>query len=252
MSSILLATTHRFATGIPRNGLQLHLDANNSNSYSGSNNTWRDISGNNRNFSLQNKDFRNSGGIKYFDTWGMKITGPASNSFGINNNSGFTIIVVCRPADTSATGGRHLSSSFCWLGATGNRRGISTHIPWDENVWLDLGNGGGGSPSQHRLNGDMSGFLNSWSMFTFRSNASNSSATAFRSIYGNLSPIASTTIPDADLNLSRTGARIAYGDGGGNSTWNARLGSFIVYNRSLSGAELAGIYHELKPLYGLP
>ena len=250
----LSITTLYNANAIPQNGLQLHLDPNNSTSYPGTGNTWYDISGNNRHFSLQNRDFRNSGGIKYFDTWNMKITGPASNSFGINNNSGFTFIVACRPSNTSASGGTHYSKSFCWMTNQGNGRGIFSHIPWSSQyIWLDIaGMGDGSDPSSHRLSGTMSNYFNAWHLFTFRSNAANSSSTALRSIYVDSTSLATTTIPDADLNLNSQGARIAYGEDGGNSEWDARLGAFLVYNRSLSDAELARVYAELKPTYGLP
>ena len=54
---------------INTNGLVLHLDANNSSSYSGSGNTWNDISGNNYHVNFFNSvQFRNTNETipKYF------------------------------------------------------------------------------------------------------------------------------------------------------------------------------------------
>ena len=259
MSSILLAATNTFGPVIPRNGLQLHLDPNNSTSYPGTGNTWYDISGNNRDFTLTNRDFRNSGGIKWFDTWGMEIDGPASNSFGINNNSGFTIIVVCRPKRDAEGGGTHGSYAFNFHtnNGPGYGRGIQTHLPWtdSEGPWAVFDIGGDYSGADHRLYFNMDSYINSWTMFTFRSTAGNSTSTALRTIYANLTSKDSTTTPDADLDLTSTGMKIAYGyksSGLAGSTWNARLGSFLVYNRSVSDAELTQIYNNLKPTYGLP
>jgi len=40
-------------------------------------------------------------------------------------------------------------------------------------------------------------------------------------------------------------------NGGNSSTWNARLGGFIVYNRGLSDSEITYNYNVLKSKYGL-
>ena len=73
---------------IVTDGLILHLDASNSNSYSGSGNTWNDLSGNNNDVSLQNagsisfdsnENFFNTGNTGYFTkTNGNNI--PTGNS----------------------------------------------------------------------------------------------------------------------------------------------------------------------------
>jgi len=57
-------------SGIPTSGLELHLDAADSNSYSGSGSTWSDISGNNRHFNVSASAFVSTG-IKHFDFTGQ-------------------------------------------------------------------------------------------------------------------------------------------------------------------------------------
>lgn len=51
---------------IPSSGLELHLEADNASSYSGSGTTWTDISGNNRHWNVSASGFVSSG-IKHFD-----------------------------------------------------------------------------------------------------------------------------------------------------------------------------------------
>ena len=62
-------------------GLVLHLDARDTNSYSGSGNTWNDLSGNNYNATINGATFNSNGKYFYFD---------GSNDY-INTNKTFTI-----------------------------------------------------------------------------------------------------------------------------------------------------------------
>lgn len=55
---------------IPSSGLELHLDAADSNSYNGSGTTWSDISGNNRHWNVSANSFVSTG-IKHFDFSGQ-------------------------------------------------------------------------------------------------------------------------------------------------------------------------------------
>ena len=55
---------------IPTSGLEIHLDAADSNSYSGSGSTWYDLSGNNRDWNVNQSSFVSSG-IKHFDFTGQ-------------------------------------------------------------------------------------------------------------------------------------------------------------------------------------
>jgi len=80
---------------IVTDGLVLHLDAGDSASYPGSGTTWTDLSGNGRNFTWNSTPSFTSGSIPYFSTLGNRCTGPASNSFGIDNTSGYTIFLIC-------------------------------------------------------------------------------------------------------------------------------------------------------------
>ena len=78
-------------------GLVLYLDASNEKSYPGTGSTRFDISGNGRNCSwVSTPSVGTDTGVKYFTTLGNRCLGPASNSLGINNTSGYTIFLVVK------------------------------------------------------------------------------------------------------------------------------------------------------------
>ena len=58
----------------------LHLDARNTNSYSGSGNTWSDLSGNNYNATISGATFNSNGKYFYFDG-SSHITIPIEEGF---------------------------------------------------------------------------------------------------------------------------------------------------------------------------
>jgi hypothetical protein len=114
-------------------GLQTYLDASDSRSYSGSGTAWNDLSGNNRTFNFASTPTYNSGAIKSFGST-VQCLGPASNSFGINNSTGYTIFITLNQNSLTST------SAFKFYGSVGNTRGIFSHCTWsDGNINIDLG-----------------------------------------------------------------------------------------------------------------
>lgn len=77
---------------ISRDGLILCLDAGNPRSYSGSGTDWRDISGNNNNFTLQNASAYNSSGPKYMDFNGSY--GCAVTASGVDTTFSGTVTAI--------------------------------------------------------------------------------------------------------------------------------------------------------------
>jgi hypothetical protein len=59
--------------------------------------------------------------------------------------------------------------------------------------------------------------------------------------------LTTNTATAVDINLTSTGADLGGTDEG--STWNARLGGFIVYNRGLSDDEITITVNALKSRY---
>ena len=224
---------------IVANGLVLCLDAANTKSYPGSGTTWTDLSGNGRNFTWNSvPSFTSDGAKSYFSTLNNRCTGPASNSFGINNTSGYTIFLVSMQNALVAT------AAFKFYGAAG--RGIFSHCTWvDDTVYFDQGGCCGGDTRTNVA----SGGSQTWNIWTFR-RFTNSST---RSISKNGVTLTTNTNTAADINLSSTAIDLGSSDeyGGNSSTWNARLNSFYVYNRGLSDLEIQQNFNALRGRFGI-
>lgn len=223
---------------IVTDGLVLALDAGNAKSYPGSGNTWYDLSGNGRNFNWVSSPSFTSGSRPYFSTLGNRCTGPASNSLGINNTSGYTIFLICEQNALVAT------AAFKFYGSAG--RGIFSHCTWSNDyVYFDQGGCCGGDT---RTFVD-SGGSQTWNIWTFR-RFTNSST---RTISKNGTTLITNTNTAVDINLSSTGVDVGSSDesGGNSSTWNAKLGGFVVYNRGLTDDEILITANALKPRFGI-
>jgi hypothetical protein len=221
-----------------KDGLQLYLDAGNTSSYPGSGNTWYDLSGNNRHFTLNTPSFT-SGSIPYFSTLGRSISGPESNSFDITDTAGYTIYLIMY--NNSSTN----SGAFKFYGSGGLNRAIFAHCPWsDGNIYFDQG-GSGGSDIRTYVSG---GTMNAWNIITFRRNGYRQ-----RQIIKNNTVLTTNVDLAANLNLNTTSVTLGSSDeyGGTSSTWDARIGHFIVYNRALSNYELSYNHNLLKVRYGI-
>jgi len=223
-------------------GLVLYLDAGNPKSYSGSGTVWNDLTGNNRNFTWNTTPtFTSDGLASYFSTNGKKCTGPASDSFGINNTSGYTVILVAMQnalVDSSAF--KFYSSGGAANASTS--RGIFSHCTWsDNNVYFDQG----GCCNADTRTSVASGGSQTWNMWGFR-RVTNSST---RHILKNGVVLATNTNAAANINLTTTGV-----DLGGTSegtTWNARLNAFLAYNRDLSNDEMVQNFNVIRKRFGL-
>ena len=219
---------------IVRNGLSCLLDAGNSDSYPGSGTSWFDISGNNRHFTWSSApSFSYENSLAYFNTTTRTCTGPASNSFGINNTSGYTIMVACK--NNSLVN----SSAFQFYGSDNSGlnefRGIYTHIPVNNIVYFDQG---GCCSSTKRLSVSVTN-TTSWNIWVFKKDSNN------RKIFRNSSTIASTTTASANIDLLSTNVRV------GDNLWDTRLQSFFVYNRGLTDLEILQNYNALKGRFSL-
>jgi len=228
---------------IVTDGLALCLDAGNTKSYPGSGTTWTDLSGNGRNFTWSSSPSYTSGSIPYFSTLGNRCTGPASNSFGINNTSGYTIFLI------SMQNALATSSAFKFYknnASSSAGRAIFSHCTWNNDiVYFDQG-GCCGSDTRTNV---ASGGSQTWNIWTFR-RIDNSST---RSISKNGTTLVTNTASATTIDLDSRGVHLGGSDeyGGSSSTWNARLGGFIVYNRGLTDNEISTTVNGLKKRYGI-
>jgi hypothetical protein len=225
---------------IPVDGLQLRLDSTDPESYSGSGSTWNDISGKNRNFSWVSTPSFTTGTVPYFSTLGNRCVGPASNSFEITNTSGYTVFLVMLQNSLVAT------SAFKFYSSNSGGRGIFTHSTWsDDVIYFDQG----GCCNADTRTSVGSGGVSSWTILTYQRDTNGST----RRIYKNGSVIATNTSGAANINLSSTAVDLGSSDeyGGNSSTWNARLGGFIVYNRGMDASEISAVYSGIRSRYGI-
>ena len=235
-----------FVPPIVTDGLVLHLDAGVSASYPGSGTTWTDLSGNGRNFTWVSSPSYTSGSIPYFSTLGNRCTGPASNSFGIDNTSGYTIFLICmQNALVNTAAFKFYKNNLS--GSSG--RGIYSHCTWgDDIVYFDQG----GCCNADTRTQVASGGSQTWNIWTFRRFTNSSTRTISKNGNTLITNTAAATTIDLDGRAVDLGSTDEYGGNGGNSsTWNARLGGFIVYNRGLTDDEISTTVNVLKPRYGL-
>lgn len=228
---------------IVKDGLTLHLDAGISDSYSGSGTTWFDLSGNGRNFTWFTTPSYTTGSIPYFSTLGNRCTGPASNSFGIDNTSGYTIFLISEQNALVATA----AFKFYRADASSSTgRGIFSHCTWsDDNIYFDQG----GCCNSDTRTFVASGGSQTWNIWAFRRFTSSST----RSISKNGTTLITNTATAATIDLDSRGVDLGSSDeyGGNSSTWNAKLGGFMVYNRGLSDDEITQNVNSIKNRYGL-
>lgn len=220
---------------IARNNLVLALDARNAKSYPGSGTTWYDLSGNGRNFTWSTATWDSEG---YFSTSSGQIaTGPASNSFGINNSSGYTIFLAFKT--NAATN----NAAFKFVGSGTYNRGIFLHPGWtNDTLYFDQG---GCCNSDQRLTYFNSNVISSvYNVVTLRSTV------ATRSIFYNGVKVSNTTTTAANINLTSTGVMLgnvsdeAY-------TWNGNLAAFYVYDTGLTDDECIQTHIALKSRFGV-
>lgn len=220
--------------GITGNQLQVYLDASDSRSYPGSGTTWYDISGNDRDGTWSSVDHRGT----YFEANGRSCSGPASNSFGIDNTSGYTVFFVFNQNTLVNTG----SFKFYSSNNTSNKRGIFAHATWGNgNVYFDQG---GCCNADTRIVSSGTPLPNSTG--TWHSVAvvreTNSST---RHLYIDGSSVASTTAAALDINLTSEAVNYVGDTHNYNGTWDAKVKCFLAYNRHLTAGEISALHNTL-------
>jgi hypothetical protein len=218
-------------------GLSLYLNSYDSASYSGSGTTWFDTSGNGRNFNWTSTNWI-TGTTNYFRTnSGRLARGPASNSFGIDNTSGYTIQLFM--FQFSAT----TNSAFKWYSSNGAAntsagRGIFAHSTWsDGNIYFDQG----GCCNADTRTSVAGGAMNSWNVITFRRGPGGQ-----RDIWKNNTLLIRNAAAAANINLNATAADI--GQTQEYTGWDAGVSAFVVYRRDITDSELNSNVNIIRSL----
>lgn len=223
---------------IVTDGLVLCLDAGNTKSYPGSGTTWFDISGNGKNFTWDTVDWTNGYFNMFTSSTYRRATGPASNSFGINNTTGYTIFFIFQ----TTTGGGN--GAFKFKGSlSGSTRGIFCHPGWtNDTIYFDQGGCCNGDQRISYTNSNVAD-SNIWNIVALTSNVST------RNILYNGIVGTTTSTAAANINLDSNPVLINPSDEG--YGWSGRLAYFAVYNRGLTNNEYIQNYNTLKGRFNL-
>ena len=138
--------------GIVTNNLVLHLDAGDSNSYSGSGTTWTDLSGQGNHATLINNPTYSSNNEGYLSFDGSNDYATLPNMDLTGNEATFSIWTYCTTTAQSA--------ALIFLGDStaphGNGRILNVHLPYEVTggqYYFDKGHDGSSSASYDRING---------------------------------------------------------------------------------------------------
>ena len=208
------------------NGLVLYVDAGDSSSYSGSGNTWNDISGNNNNGTITGATFNSTN--KWFDFDGNDRVNFAAALAGgddtytleayFNADSRRTQVVVEQ---------NHGSQS-------GSRRACM--------LLISNGNGGFNGEGNDRHN-NVSYSLNSWEHWVIVANATSNSLKMYR----NGSIAYNGTFANAGaLNVGTGGVSIGYKLPRNNEYFDGQIKFVRIYDRTLSDNEVSQNYQSIS------
>ena len=220
-------------TCISNSGLVLHLDAGNTNSYSGSGTTWNDLSGNGSNVTLTNTTFSsaNGGSIVFNNS-----TSYADFTANIGSANVVTVEMWVKPISL--------------LGSAGGGAMFFGFNLYD--VWTSGGNIGYNTSAsdQYGINSTQSDYLGitgGWRHFVF---VMNTSSKTNNKIYVNgenqtMSQVAGV-FGSANANFNSGSGRISgwrY-----DATWkmNMNVANFKVYNRELTQQEITNNFNANK------
>jgi hypothetical protein len=234
-------TGSTFSNSIITDGLILHLDAGNKNSYSGSGATWTDLSGNGYNATLINSVgySSNSGGMLTFNG-STQVAQVNVNSF-VRNNTSYTFSTFFYL--TTSNGG----APFCLMTTpndSNNTDGFWQHLNLTNWLWRtedSLGENGGNAEAP-------TGFVSS-TYYHLTVVVTTNSIKFYRN--GNLISIISTTFSWANVRNDNT-AYVFIGKGFEDDYYmTGNVGNFLMYNRVLNNAEILANYYGQKSRFGL-
>ena len=234
-------TGSTFSNSIITDGLILHLDAGNKNSYSGSGATWTDLTGNGYNATLINSVgySSNSGGMLTFNG-STQVAQVNVNSF-VRSNTSYTFSTFFYL--TTSNGG----APFCLMTTpndSNNTDGFWQHLNLTNWLWRtedSSGENGGNAEAP-------TGFVSS-TYYHLTVVVTTNSIKFYRN--GNLISIISTTFSWANVRNDNT-AYVFIGKGYEDDYYmTGNVGNFLMYNRVLNNAEILANYYGQKSRFGL-
>lgn len=245
---------------IETNGLQLYLDVNMTESYSGSGTTWTDLSPNGFEVTLNGPTFVNSGGVKYLDFDGVNDTALCSTYTTALNMSTTGLAI--------GWWGRYTTTPSFLDTIVENvyTDPVSTNkitFGLDNRSTSNNGQGfGGGTYSQNDNNAfrpvNRSITLNTWKYWCMVTDVTSTTSATLR-LYEN-----GVQVGTNNISTNRTGGWNYYASdpvrftigcflyGTSYSRYlDAGVGNVHVYNRELSATEVLSNFNATKSTYGL-
>ncbi len=232
--------------GIVTNNLVLHLDAGDSNSYSGSGTTWTDLSGQGNHATLINNPTYSSNNEGYLNFDGSNDYATLPNMDLTGNEATFSIWTYCTTTAQSA--------ALIFLGDStaphGNGRILNVHLPYEVTggqYYFDKGHDGSSSASYDRINGYLSSslYLNQWVNWAFTANAATGSMKVYRNgLLFDSGTGKTKTFSNSDGDMKY----IAYS---GTNHYEGHISNLQIYKKELSQAEVTQNFNAMASRFGL-
>jgi uncharacterized Fe-S cluster protein YjdI len=210
--------------GLMTNGLKCYLDATRKDSYNSSyGNVWKDLSGDNRNFTWKTTPLYFNGKIC---TSGNTAIGQNADTFELGDgNNGFAIIMYSKTNSVSKSHAVAANNS-------NSEHGLLIHVPWTDNtVYFDQGwtSNDGNANSNNRISYAV-GDCSEYSVWAFVRDYNGS-----MKLYKN-GQLLNQNKPNSasPLKFTATPLRIA-------ENWDADISKFMVYNTYLTPGEVDDI-----------
>jgi hypothetical protein len=243
--SIQVAPTYTLDLPIANN--VLHLDANNPLSYSGAGTVWTDLSGNGNHFNILATAFNNAERVKFMDFKGSFAIAKSQTDITLSDATGVTYIVVTRILNNTAAY-RTLTRSY-----------VSDHHVAIPNGSFDMGF------YDNATNTFLgTGFLQTslpnhasanWIVLYIRWQ---STSPFYRLSYNDTPGTIRGQITNANARYERgfgylggNGTTTITPSSGTNSQYWGDIAQFLVYNKTMSDAELLDIFNRIRGRYGL-
>lgn len=235
-------TQSTFSGTVITDGLLIHLDAGNKNSYLGSGNTWTNLVSNSFHATLNNSVgfTTTSGGMLTFN--GSNQTATINVNSFIRNNTSYTFSTFFFL--TTSDGG----APFCLMTTPNNgdtNDGFWQHLNLGNYLWR----------TEDNVSGEYGGNVEAPSGFVSSTHyhltivVSTNSIKFYRN--GNLLSIVSTSFSWANLRNDNN-AILFIGKGYEDGYYmNGRIGTFLMYNRVLNSAEILSNYYAQKLRFGI-
>jgi hypothetical protein len=215
-----------YSPKIVTDGLLLCLDAGNSKSYSGSGATWNDLSGNNRNATINGSPTFTNG---YFDIASDSTYISLSNSGLVPRTNDFTY--SCWIRFDAVDGLDTIFENGYWTDTLLFRYQSTAFNVYVEGAYI-------GAFSWTAI-------INTWLNIVFKRES------GICRTFINGDQIGSTLTMNTDINLTNSNLWIMRSQHTTNQFTNGKISSFSIYNKGLSNIEIFQNYNALKNRFGL-